>query len=465
MSLLSRRLFLGALAASAIPVRAEAAPTLLRIAPRDIEVNGRLASVFGILGTDGKPGLALGPGDRFSAQVENGAGADQVLHWHGQTPPVAQDGVAMGTQRGIPAGGSQSYLFEDPRSGTHWMHSHLGFGEQRLMAAPLIVRTKEDLAADERDHTVMLHDFTFRDPAEILAELQKGGGEHANHSMAGMDHSKMTMGPAMLNDVAYDAYLANDRTLADPEIVTAEPGGRVRLRVINAASASNMWIDLGSLSGELIAVDGNPVIPVTGSRFPLAIAQRADIRFALPKGPGAYPVLFAPEGVAKRTGIVIAVGQAKIEKLADMGDIAPAVGLELEMALRAARPLAAEPASQVEMLMLTGGDAGYNWGFNGKPFMHETLFTVKAGTRVQVMLHNMTSMAHPMHLHGHHFQIVGIGSKRIEGAARDTVLVPPGTVVTIGFDAANPGTWAFHCHHLYHQNAGMMGTVAYTNAA
>jgi FtsP/CotA-like multicopper oxidase with cupredoxin domain len=81
------------------------------------------------------------------------------------------------------------------------------------------------------------------------------------------------------------------------------------------------------------------------------------------------------------------------------------------------------------------------------------------------MMHNMTSMAHPMHLHGHHFQIVGIGPKRIEGAVRDTVLVPPGAAVTIGFDASNPGTWAFHCHHLYHQNAGMMGTVAYSNAA
>jgi FtsP/CotA-like multicopper oxidase with cupredoxin domain len=81
------------------------------------------------------------------------------------------------------------------------------------------------------------------------------------------------------------------------------------------------------------------------------------------------------------------------------------------------------------------------------------------------MMHNMTGMSHPMHLHGHYFRVVGIDGQRINGALRDTVLVPPGTAVTIQFDADNPGTWAFHCHHLYHMNAGMMGAIAYKKAA
>jgi FtsP/CotA-like multicopper oxidase with cupredoxin domain len=70
-----------------------------------------------------------------------------------------------------------------------------------------------------------------------------------------------------------------------------------------------------------------------------------------------------------------------------------------------------------------------------------------------------------MHLHGHYFKVVAIDGQRIRGAIRDTVLVPPGSAVTIMFDALNPGTWAFHCHHLYHMNAGMMGTIAYSSAA
>ena len=97
--------------------------------------------------------------------------------------------------------------------------------------------------------------------------------------------------------------------------------------------------------------------------------------------------------------------------------------------------------------------------------MHDVLFNVHQGDRVEIILQNLTAMAHPMHLHGHYFKVVGLGNKRIDGAVRDTILVPVGQSVTIQFDADNPGTWAFHCHHLYHQNSGMMAAMAYVGAA
>jgi FtsP/CotA-like multicopper oxidase with cupredoxin domain len=284
--------------------------------------------------------------------------------------------------------------------------------------------------------------------------------------MSGMDHGKMAMPEgAMVNDVAFDAYLANDRTLDDPEIVRIETGGRVRLRIINGAAASNMWIDLGALAGELIAVDGNAVEPVTGKLFPLAIAQRADIRIALPREAGAWPILFRPEGTAKRTGIVLAAGDGKIARIAEEGETAPPLDLAFELGLRARKNLPPEPVTRTEMLMLTGGGADYVWGLNGKASMHDTLFGVRLGERIAVMMHNMTEMSHPMHLHGHHFQVIGINGRKVAGAIRDTVLVPPNAAVTVAFDADNPGNWAFHCHHVYHMNAGMMGAVAYVNAA
>ena len=81
---------------------------------------------------------------------------------------------------------------------------------------------------------------------------------------------------------------------------------------------------------------------------------------------------------------------------------------------------------------------------------------------VEIEMRNASMMAHPMHLHGHHFQVVGVdGGPRFSGAVRDTVLVPPSRTVTIAIDADNPGRWAFHCHHLYHMASGMMGTFAY----
>ena len=97
--------------------------------------------------------------------------------------------------------------------------------------------------------------------------------------------------------------------------------------------------------------------------------------------------------------------------------------------------------------------------------MHDVLFNVRQGERVEVVMRNLTSMAHPMHLHGHYFKVVGIGAKRIDGAVRDTILVPVGEQVTIQFQADNPGNWAFHCHHLYHMNSGMMASIAYAGAA
>jgi FtsP/CotA-like multicopper oxidase with cupredoxin domain len=68
----------------------------------------------------------------------------------------------------------------------------------------------------------------------------------------------------------------------------------------------------------------------------------------------------------------------------------------------------------------------------------------------------MSMMAHPMHLHGHDFQVVAINGRRFSGALRDTVLVPPMQTLTIAFDAGKPGHWPFHCHHLYHMVSGMM---------
>ena len=76
-------------------------------------------------------------------------------------------------------------------------------------------------------------------------------------------------------------------------------------------------------------------------------------------------------------------------------------------------------------------------------------------------MRNRTMMAHPMHLHGHHFQVVAINDRRFSGALRDTVLVPAMRSVVVAFDADNPGKWALHCHNEYHMMAGMMTSLQY----
>lgn len=505
---LSRRHFLAASAALGAapftsPARAatHAAPNNIAIGTRVIEVKGKAAKVLGLLQPDGRHGLVMNAGDRFRVRLTNEVGEAALIHWHGLTPPNDQDGVPGVTQALLPPGKSYDYDFEVSLPGTNWMHSHHSLQEQLMMAAPLIVRDPADAGRDEQEVVIMLHDFTFRDPREILSELSKGmvmsqggmaeggtaeggmdmggmdmggmdmggmsqggnaqGQSMAGHDMSAMDTGSMGMAGPDLNDVAYDAFLANDRTLDDPEVVRVERGQRVRLRIINGSAASNFVIDLGPLSGSLTDVDGRPIVPVVGNRFPLAIAQRADIRLTLPAEEGAWPVLFQHEGDTALTGLVLATKGGKIGKIADQAPrLIGAIDEELAMLYQAAEPLPDRSADRALTVELTGSMMSYQWGVAANASPRDRI-PVKEGERVELTLVNKTEMSHPMHLHGHHFQIVAVNGERVKGAVRDTELVPASGTVTIAFDAGNPGAWLLHCHNLYHMLSGMMTQVRY----
>jgi FtsP/CotA-like multicopper oxidase with cupredoxin domain len=495
---------------------ATARTTILTVGHRTLEVKGRAAEVFGIVQPNGVSGLTLEPGERFLVDLSNDASEEIIIHWHGQKPPFLLDGFPDTHLPLINDGETKRYDFA-ATPGTHWMHSHHGLQAQRQMNAPLIVRSAEDVKADRQEITLFLDDFSFAVPEELLAGLTNdpNAGHHGGHGMtmgemapdeaAGMDMGTMAMetkpaasGPAIdvsggmggmnmgpaaggtaagagagmggmdmsgaaldLNDVKFDAFLANDRTLDDPEVVRVERNGRVLLRIINAAASTQFWIDLGALEGTLVAVDGVPVEPITDKRFPMAIAQRLDLVVDVPAG-GAFPVLAQVEGLTTRTGIVLVApgaSVAKIDGAAAAG--APAVDLSLEMKLRAVAPLAVRPADIAIPMALTGSMTAYSWSINNQVWPNVTPPIVREGQRVVLDLHNYTGMPHPMHLHGHTFQVIGLNGKDVAGAVRDTVLVPPKASVRIAFDADNPGRWAFHCHNAYHQATGMMTVIAY----
>jgi FtsP/CotA-like multicopper oxidase with cupredoxin domain len=337
----------------------------------------------------------------------------------------------------------------------------------------LIVHSAADLGADRQEVVLILHDFSFRTPEELLAGLTKSsGGQSGVPNSATGNGMKMGAGnmPAMnmrsgmamdLNDVNYDAFLANDRTFANPEVVRTELAGRIRLRLINGASSTQFWIDLGALTGTVIAADGHPVRPLRATRLPLAMAQRLDVLIDLP-GLGPYPIFAQVEGKRARTGIILAASSAPMSRLAaEAEDNAPAVDLSLERRLEAVNPLAPRAPGVTHRVILAGAMAPYAWSLNGEYWPNVTPLMVEAGQRVAIEMVNHSMMAHPMHLHGHAFQVVAINGAALAGAVRDTVLVPPMGSVTIAFDADNPGRWAFHCHNLYHMMTGMMTEVRY----
>ncbi len=309
----------------------------------------------------------------------------------------------------------------------------------------------------------MLHDFSFTPPDEILAGLQKDGGMMGmGGGMGGMGTmSGMSMGGADLNDVKYDAYLANERTLADPQVRRVAAGQMVRLRVINGSSSTNFWLDLGALSGQVVAVDGHNVAPVSGAAFPIAMAQRLDIMLRLPAS-GVYPVFAQVEGKTDRTGLILATPGAVVGTFESQAQApAPAVDLSLERQLTAVAGLSPRPVDLVLPLKLGGDMSQYDWSLNDKLWPDPAVLMVKPGQRVVIDMVNHSMMSHPMHLHGHSFQVVALNGTPINGAMRDTVLVPPMGRVQIALDADNPGRWALHCHNLYHMMAGMMTEMRY----
>ena len=446
---------------------------ILRLQRRNIVVNGKPASVYGIRQPDGTFGLTTDVGKPFRVRVENGIDEPSLIHWHGLTPPWQQDGVPGISGPPIPPGGTADYDFPLRFGGTFWMHSHQGLQEQLLMAAPLIIHDQRD-RLDQQEIVVMLADFSFTPPDQIFAELKRSGSKAQPAAQAGPPPvaTKASMGgmPKMgasakpdLNDVKYDAFLANDRTLADPEVIKVEPGGRVLLRIINSSSMSAYHIDLGPLDGELVAVDGFAVASVKGRNFPIAVAQRLDIRLAIPRTPASHAVLAVLEGDRKQTGVILAAGNAPVARIPDLAKVpSTALTLDLEGRLRALRPLTPRKADRVHTINLTGDMAKYIWSLNNVPWTPGVPpLPIANGERVELVMVNQTGMPHPMHLHGHEFQVVEIDGKRLSGAVRDTVLVTPGRRVVIAFDANNPGTWAFHCHLLYHLDAGMFTTFRY----
>jgi FtsP/CotA-like multicopper oxidase with cupredoxin domain len=106
--------------------------------------------------------------------------------------------------------------------------------------------------------------------------------------------------------------------------------------------------------------------------------------------------------------------------------------------------------------MLGGAMRPYAWTIDGAVWGQHRPIAAKSGERVELAFHNMSMMGHPMHLHGHAFQVVGINARRFAGARRDTVYVPPMSMVTVALDAGETARWMLHCHHMPHLATGMM---------
>ncbi|MFF3462615.1 multicopper oxidase family protein [Streptomyces sp. NPDC002619] len=414
--------------------------------------------------TPGKE-LRLSVGDTLAAELSNQL-PDRTttsIHWHGIALRGDMDGVPAVTQAAVRAGRNFTYRFITDTPGTYFFHPHVGVQLDRGLYAPLIVEDpKEPLSYDD-EWVVVLDDWVdgvTGTPDEVFAEVKQG----MNMNMGDMSMRFMLMGARSTllggdaGDVKYPYHLINGRVPADPDAYTGKPGRRVRLRVINAGSDTAYRVALSGHKMTVTHTDGFPIRHQEVDALLVGMGERYDVLVTL--GDGVFPLVALAEGkdmtgmALVRTGSGAAPAPTVRPRELD-GMIMSASQLKAADDVR----LPSRKTDQVHRIELTGGMTKYDWAINGKRFdMNDPTATpilVEQGQRVRLDFVNTTTMWHPMHLHGHTYQL-GSG-----GARKDTTIVPPKKTVSVFFDADNPGQWMLHCHNAYHGEAGMIGLVAY----
>jgi FtsP/CotA-like multicopper oxidase with cupredoxin domain len=478
------------------PAQPKSEPEIVKLFVREapITVGSKTVNVAAITQSDGEHGYSPEKTKGFHVEVVNQLPVPTSIHWHGLILPNLMDGVPFVTQDPIPPGTSRRYDFPLTQSGTYWMHSHYGLQEQQLVSAPMVIRSPAQAKVADAEFTVMLSDFSFTSPQDILKRLMGNAqGMKAKQQDKGMPDSKpMSMSAEKESlivqqwdaaskqlvsrevqaappdiDVKYDALLANRRTIDNPQVLEIKRGQTVLLRLIGAASATNFFIDTGKLSATIIATDGEEVQPLKGNFFQLSTAQRLDLLLTIPQTGGVFPILALAEGSTLQAGVLLATPGAKIPKGTFQSQVQHKMGgldNTQEIRLIAKEPLRARPVQRTLPSVLGGNMMTYTWTINGNAYPNRDSLNVKEGERVELVISNTTGMSHPMHLHGHVFEVTEIDGQKIAGAKRDTILVPPKSTIKVAFDADNPGVWAYHCHILYHLATGMFTVLKYENA-
>lgn len=463
-----------------------AKPIRLTLQETELVVLGRNVKVLSILNSSGSLGYSPEQSAGFHVEVVNKLPVPSCVHWHGIILPNPMDGVPFVTQKPIPPGRSYRYNFPLKQAGTYWMHSHYGMQEQHLLAAPMVIWTPEERAKASRQYVVSFSDFSFTPPEKILANLRKPApmamtGMQEKHDMQSMQgpaavkvlsqqwnqvdqsfEKKESLGNPAKADVVYDALLANRRTIDNPELLAVSPGETVLLRLIASSCATNFYIDTGTLTATISATDGNNTKPVVGNYFQLAVAQRLDLLVTIPAEGGAFPILAQSAGRTLQAAVVLVTPGASAPSLPVQALVPTATldGLQ-DLHLEPAVPLGARPIDRELDVVLGGSMQGYRWMINDFAYPNHESLVVKHGERVALRFKNTTAMSHPMHLHGHVFQVVEMAGSAINGPLRDTILVPPMADCLVVLDANQPGVWAFHCHIFYHAISGMFTVLRY----
>lgn len=274
-------------------------PVDLAIGRASARIAGTDTTVTGINGTVPGPLIRLMEGQDAILRVTNNLQEDSSIHWHGLLLPYQMDGVPGVSFPGIKPGETFEYRFPIRQAGTYWYHSHSGLQEQSGVYGPIVI----DPAGGEpqsydREFVIVLGDWTFADPHDILDTLRKNpayfnfqrrtiGDLIRDSSRNGLGKTlrerlawgRMRMDATDVADVtgATYHYLMNGMAPADNWTGIFEPGERVRLRFINAGAGTFFDVRIPGLPMTVVQADGQDVQPVKVDEFRIAIAETYDV--------------------------------------------------------------------------------------------------------------------------------------------------------------------------------------------
>lgn len=430
------------------------------------------------------PEIRVKQGETVKIALKNELAEPTSIHWHGVPVPNAMDGIPGVTQNAVQPGQSFTYEFKADVPGTYWYHSHQDSVNQldRGLYGAFIVEPKEGTKVD-RDYTLVLDEWMSS--GMDMSKMNTSQGNMSGMNMSNMDHSKMghaSPSPTpsgadhnamdMGHDMGmYDLYTINGKSGSLVNQLPVKQGEKVRIRLVNAGFLSHQ-IHLHGHEFKITAADGQPLnnpSVLKDNVVTIAPGERYDIEFEA-GNPGQWLIEdHGDKEAVKGMKAVIAYegASAGSDKPNETATLTAVDLSRYGQAGKTTFTLDQKYTLDYTMNLNTetkNGDTVYT--INGKTFPETEPLKVKKGDTVKVRLvNNSNTDDHPMHLHGHFFQVLSKNGKPLEGSPlmKDTLNLKPGEEYVVAFQADNEGNWMFHCHDLHHASAGMVTDVMYTD--
>mgnify|MGYP003626506671 CR=1 FL=1 len=328
----------------------------LTISEIPINIDGKKSKAIGINGKVPGPLIRLKEGEDVLLRVKNELDEDTSIHWHGIILPFQMDGVPGVSFDGIKPGETFEYKFPVIQNGTYWYHSHSKLQEQLGHFGPMIIEPKDnDPVEFDREYPVILSDWTFESPYDVIKKLKKMDGYYnfqkrtfgeffkdvsedgfSNAFKNYLAFGRMRMSATDLADVtgATYTYLMNGRGPESNWNALFKKGEKVRLRFINAAAGSTFDVRIPGLKMTVVQADGQNIEPVSIEEFRIGIAETYDV-IVEPKEEKAFTIFaesidrsgFARGTLAPGEGMAAAVPVLRPRPSRSMKDM----GMKMDM--------------------------------------------------------------------------------------------------------------------------------------